>query len=74
VHISALIPADVLLHWQSLLSILKHKTVEKTVDRCDLSIVEGGGEPDASADADKEDSLASKLIIRLHCKHGALYM
>ena len=28
-----------------MLSILKHRTVEKTVDRCELSIVEGGAEP-----------------------------
>jgi len=41
------------------------------VDRCDLSIVEGGQDPDPNADGDdEEDSLSSKLIIRLHCKHG----
>ncbi|KAI0063981.1 hypothetical protein BV25DRAFT_1801221 [Artomyces pyxidatus] len=52
---------------KSLLSILKHRTVEKTVDRCDLSIVEGASGPD---DDEDHDTLESKLIVRLHCKHG----
>jgi cell cycle checkpoint control protein RAD9A len=58
---------------QSLLSILKHRTVEKTVDRCELSIVEGVL-PTQHADQDENDedrdSLESRLIVRLHCKHG----
>ncbi|TFK51794.1 hypothetical protein OE88DRAFT_1712289 [Heliocybe sulcata] len=54
---------------KSLLSILKHRTVEKSVSRCELSIVEG-----ISSDPDDEDndSLESKLIVRLHCKHGVI--
>jgi cell cycle checkpoint control protein RAD9A len=61
---------------QSLLSILKHRTIEKTVDRCELSIVEGvlpaqGADYD-DGDEDR-DSLESKLIVRLHCKHGESY-
>ncbi|KAK0225862.1 Rad9-domain-containing protein [Armillaria fumosa] len=52
---------------KSLLSILKHRTVEKTVEKCDLSIVEGG-----HMDDETQDGLESRLIIRLHCKHGVI--
>lgn len=51
---------------QSLLSILKHNTVEKTVEKCEMTIVEGSHD---SQDED-EDSLESKLILRLYCKYG----
>ncbi|KAI0046554.1 hypothetical protein FA95DRAFT_1583033 [Auriscalpium vulgare] len=54
---------------KSLLSILKHRTMEKTVDRCDLSIVEGGSD---SREDEGRDSLESKLVVRLHCKHGVI--
>lgn len=51
---------------QPLLTILKHKTLEKTLDRLDLIIVDG-----ESIDGDEDhDSLEGKLIVRLHCKHG----
>lgn len=38
------------------------------MDRCELSIIEG----DASEQNDdgEEDSLESRLTVRLHCKHG----
>ncbi|KAJ3552577.1 hypothetical protein NM688_g4080 [Phlebia brevispora] len=62
---------------KNLLSILKHRTVEKSVDRCELSLVDGAARtqdenqntntPSTSTD---QDSLESKLIVRLHCKHG----
>ncbi|EIN09554.1 hypothetical protein PUNSTDRAFT_133340 [Punctularia strigosozonata HHB-11173 SS5] len=57
---------------KSLLSILKHRNVEKTVERCELSVVEGAPPTRAGEEApdDDHDSLESKLIIRLHCKHG----
>ncbi|KAJ7647375.1 Rad9-domain-containing protein [Roridomyces roridus] len=51
---------------KSLLSILRHKTVEKSVERCELSIVEGDGT------GEDQDGLESKLIVRLHCKHGVV--
>ena len=54
---------------QSLLSILKHRTVEKTVERCEFSIVDGDHQEDVGED---HDALESKLIIKLYCKHGAL--
>ena len=37
------------------------------MNRCELSIVEAT--PDQDDDED-HDSLESKLIVRLHCKHG----
>ncbi|KAL1670054.1 Rad9/Ddc1, partial [Schizophyllum commune] len=52
---------------RSLLSILKHRTVEKTVERCEFSIVDGDHQEDAGED---HDALESKLIIKLYCKHG----
>lgn len=51
---------------QSLLSILRHRAVEKTVEKCEMSIVEGGG-----SDVE-EDGLESRLVVVLHCKHGLL--
>ncbi|KAI0255715.1 Rad9-domain-containing protein, partial [Lactifluus subvellereus] len=51
---------------QPLLAILKHKTLEKSLDRLDLIIVDG-----VSGHEDEEhDTLEGKLIVRLHCKHG----
>ncbi|KAJ7462242.1 Rad9-domain-containing protein [Mycena galericulata] len=55
---------------KSLLSILRHKTVEKSVERCELSIVEGAQDSDRSEE--DRDGLESKLIVRLHCKHGVV--
>ena len=43
--------------------------MEKAVEKCELSIVEGGAE-DQNAHEEDRDSLESKLIVRLHCKHG----
>ncbi|KAF5351682.1 hypothetical protein D9756_007695 [Leucocoprinus leucothites] len=55
---------------KNLLSVLKHRTVEKAVERCELSIVEGS---DSDAESDEEtDSLESKLVIRFLCKHGVV--
>ncbi|KAI0319386.1 Rad9-domain-containing protein [Amylostereum chailletii] len=51
---------------KSLLAILKHRATEKTVEKCELSIVEGATDDDD----DEQDSLESKLVVRLHCKHG----
>ncbi|KAF8513940.1 Rad9-domain-containing protein [Gautieria morchelliformis] len=56
---------------KALLSILKHKTVDKTVDRCELSIVERDQDIHHASDNEVE-SLESKLIIRLYCKHGVV--
>lgn len=55
---------------KSLLSILKHRTVEKSAERCELSIVEGS--PNEVSDNEEHDSLESKLVIKLHCKHGVV--
>ncbi|KAF9070069.1 Rad9-domain-containing protein [Rhodocollybia butyracea] len=55
---------------KSLLSILKHKTVESTLERCEISIVEGISPEEA--DDESHDGLESKLVVRLHCKHGVI--
>ncbi|KAF7361933.1 hypothetical protein MVEN_00538300 [Mycena venus] len=55
---------------KSLLSILRHRTVEKSVERCELSIADGAQQANRS-DAE-QDGLESKLIVRLHCKHGVI--
>lgn len=58
---------------KSLLSILKHRTVEKTVDRCEMSIIEGR---EATEDSEPprydQDDLETRLIVQLHCKHGVV--
>ncbi|KIY44395.1 hypothetical protein FISHEDRAFT_8189, partial [Fistulina hepatica ATCC 64428] len=52
---------------KTLLSILKNRSFENAVDRCEISIAEGN--PDERED---QDSLASNMIIRLFCKHGKI--
>ncbi|KAF7298228.1 hypothetical protein HMN09_01044800 [Mycena chlorophos] len=56
---------------KSLLSILRHRTIEKSVERCELSIVEGTAGSEARLD-ESQDGLESRLIVRLHCKHGVV--
>jgi cell cycle checkpoint control protein RAD9A len=58
------------LHYQSLLSILKHRTVEKAVERCEMSVVEAS---QPGVENDEQDGLESKLVVRLHCKHGVCF-
>lgn len=51
---------------QPLLAILKHKALEKTLERLDLIVADG-----VSNHEDEDvDGLEGKLIVRLHCKHG----
>ncbi|KAG5647049.1 hypothetical protein DXG03_001419 [Asterophora parasitica] len=57
---------------KSLLSILKHRTVEKTVERCEMSIVEGHEANDDETQEENHDNLETRLIIRMHCKHGVV--
>jgi len=58
-------------NFKALISILKHKTVENSVNRCEMLITEGGDDlEDFPVDAEEADSLESKMIVRLHCKHG----
>jgi cell cycle checkpoint control protein RAD9A len=54
---------------QWLLAILKRGASDKTVERCELSIVD----PEVGGTEEEEDSLESKLIIRTYCKHGWLF-
>lgn len=51
---------------QPLLAILKHKTLEKTLERLDISVVDGV----FNYEDEDLDGLEGKLIVRLHCKHG----
>jgi cell cycle checkpoint control protein RAD9A len=51
---------------QPLLAILKHKGLEKTLERLDLIVVDGV----FNHEDEDFDSLEGKLIVRLHCKHG----
>jgi cell cycle checkpoint control protein RAD9A len=51
---------------QSLLSVLKHKTMDKSVERCELNIHDGIRPGYGIGNKDVE----SKLIVRIHCKHG----
>ncbi|KAI0720904.1 Rad9-domain-containing protein [Fomitopsis betulina] len=58
------------LQTKNLLSVLKHKTVEKTVVKCELVITDA--DHPAQGDGDGQDSLESRLTVRLHCKHGVI--
>lgn len=40
------------------------------MERCELSIVEGKPTVEGEEVDEDEDSLESKLIVKLHCKHG----
>ena len=40
------------------------------MERCELSIVEGKPTVEGEEVDEDEDSLESKFIVRLHCKHG----
>ncbi|KDN51069.1 hypothetical protein RSAG8_00698, partial [Rhizoctonia solani AG-8 WAC10335] len=57
----------------TLLSILRHKTVEKSLEKCEMSIVEGveGGVAEGEEQAE-DQSAESKLVLRLHCKYGVV--
>ncbi|THH11313.1 hypothetical protein EW145_g735 [Phellinidium pouzarii] len=57
------------LQTKTLLSILKHRNTDKSAEKCELTIIDGVGTPDEEI-RDDEDTLESRLIVRLHCKHG----
>ncbi|KAG8691181.1 hypothetical protein FRC11_006051 [Ceratobasidium sp. 423] len=58
---------------KTLLSILRHKTVEKSLEKCEMSVVEGVEGGVAEGEEEPEDQSAeSKLVIRLHCKFGVV--
>jgi cell cycle checkpoint control protein RAD9A len=54
---------------QPLLAILKHKALEKTLERLDLIVVDGV----FNHEGEDFDGLEGKLIVRLHCKHGEVH-
>ncbi|KAF9464941.1 Rad9-domain-containing protein [Collybia nuda] len=49
-----------------LLSILKHRTVEKTVEKCEMSIIEG------NLRMEDGSPVEDNLVVRLYCKHGVV--
>lgn len=51
---------------QLLLPILKRGAGDKAVEKCELTIVD----PEVGDADEEEDSLESKLVVRMHCKHG----
>lgn len=53
---------------KSLLSVLKHKTLDKSIERCELCIYDGA-QPGSTAE---NNDVESKLVIRMHCKHGVV--
>lgn len=55
---------------KTFLSIIKHRTIEKTMERCEFTILEATDLYDQNEPDDDQDTLESRLIIRLHCKHG----
>lgn len=52
-----------------MLAVLKRGAGDKAVEKCELSIVDS----EAGDTQEDEDSLESKLVIRMHCKHGRIY-
>lgn len=54
---------------QPLLAILKHRALEKTLERLDLIVID-----DVFNNEDEDsDGLEGRLIVRLHCKHGEFH-
>ena len=58
---------------KSLLSILRHRAVDKTVEKCELSIKAGSSLEEEEEDQE-EDSLESKLVVVFYCKHGTVHI
>ncbi|KZV74506.1 hypothetical protein PENSPDRAFT_625733 [Peniophora sp. CONT] len=52
---------------KALLSVLKNRASDKSVEKCELSIIEGNPHAD-----EEEDSLESRLIVRLLCNYGVV--
>lgn len=55
---------------QWLLAILKRGASDKAVEKCELSIVD----PEVEGMGEEEDSLESKLVVRMYCKHGGFFL
>ncbi|KAI0640814.1 Rad9-domain-containing protein [Trametes meyenii] len=56
-----------------LLQIIKHKTIEKSCEKCELVISDGASQEVRLEGEDEEhDTLESRLTVRLHCKHGVV--
>ncbi|KLO17135.1 hypothetical protein SCHPADRAFT_994599 [Schizopora paradoxa] len=69
-------PAETAFAWslntKALLTILRHRNNDKSAEKCEFIVVEGQ-QPETQDEArEDEDSLESRLILRLHCKHGVV--
>lgn len=53
--------------------MLRHKSVEKSLDKCEFNVVEGveGGAAEGE-EKPEEQSAESRLVLRMHCKFGEL--
>lgn len=51
---------------KTLLGILKHRALDKTVDRCELNIIQGCEDDDS----EETDQISARLVIKMFCKHG----
>ncbi|KAI0731431.1 Rad9-domain-containing protein [Earliella scabrosa] len=60
------------INLKPLLSILKHKTNEKACEKCELIITDGPSQSAQFDDEEEQDTLESRLTVRLHCKHGVV--
>lgn len=50
---------------------MKHRNNEKGVERCELTIIDGADTPEDEL-RENEDSLESRLMVRLHCRFGVV--
>ncbi|KAB5595456.1 Rad9 protein [Ceratobasidium theobromae] len=58
---------------KTLLSVLRHKSVEKSLDKCEFNVVEGvGGGAAEGEEKPEEQSAESRLVLRMHCKFGVI--
>lgn len=48
--------------------MLRHRNNERSVEKCDILVVEGCQAGEEARE--NEDSFESRLVVRLHCKHG----
>ncbi|KAI0741410.1 Rad9-domain-containing protein [Daedaleopsis nitida] len=55
-----------------LLSIFKHRTSEKSCEKCELVITDGPSQESPVDNEEEHDTLESRLTVRLHCKHGVV--
>lgn len=58
--------AHLLMRFQAVLSVLKNRNVQESVEKCDVLIVEGL----PAEDGEPGEHVESKFVLRFHCKNG----